>query len=337
MKSRIFGLKNILTILGIIFFVVILTYVYSQSQNNVIYNVAIMDNDSSISSMSFINDLKNNDEINLFIFSSKDKALDKVKQGNCDILYVINKGFENELKNGSYEGLISYNNESTMKITSWLNDYISLKVLKKWVYYDIYNLINENFDGEYKELEYSKIYLNNYSDNEIIDLKIENLENSTITINEDKKIFILIFGIAIMYVIMSFGKEVINEKDNKIIKRLEVSNISILKYLVVKLLVLLIFLLIPFFCSYLILVSLKILLLQELIIDFIGIILFSIINYMVILLFVVIFKEKNKYVLFTEGYILISILMSSNIFKGTFHLVNKISVFFPLSILIEKL
>jgi ABC-type Na+ efflux pump permease subunit len=337
LKNKIFGYKNILLSIGIILLVVTLTYGYFNSQKSVIYNVAIIDYDLSSSSITFIEDLKEHNEINLSVFKNKDNALNEVRQGNYDILYVIDKGFENSLKNGNFEDIISYNFESTMKITSWLNDYIALKVLKKWVYYDIHNLINEKFEYDYSIDEYNKLYEQEYNDNSIIGLEVESTQNNFNPENENKRIFVLIFGVVVMYITMSFGKEIINERDNKIINRLEVSDISLLKYLIIKLVVLTIFLLISFICSYIALISLKVLIINEIYFDLLKFILFIFINYLIILLFIIIFKDNNKYILFSQCYLLISILVSSNVFKGTFDLINKVSVFFPLTTLIEKL
>ena len=337
LKNKIFGYKNILMSIGIVFLAVTLTYIYFNSQKSVIYNVAIIDNDLSSSSIIFIEDLKEHNEIDLSVFKNKENALNEVRQGNYDILYVIDAGFEKSLKNGNFEDIISYNFESTMKITSWLNDYIALKVLKKWVYYDIHNLINEKFEYDYSIDEYNKLYEEEYNDNSIIGLEVESIKNNFNVENENKRIFVLIFGVVVMYITMSFGKEIINERDNKIINRLEVSDISLLKYLAIKLFVLIIFLFISFICSYIALVSLKVLTVNEIYFDLLKFILFIFINYMIILFFIIIFKDKNKYILFSQCYLLISILVSSNIFKGTFDLINKISVFFPLTTLIERL
>lgn len=337
LKNKMFGYKNILLNIGIIILVVALTYVYFNSQKSVIYNVAIIDNDLSSSSIIFIEDLKEHNEIDLSVFKNEDKALNEVRQGNYDILYVIDEGFENSLKNGNFEDIISYNFESTMKITSWLNDYIALKVLKKWVYYDIYNLINEKFEYDYSIDEYSKLYEQEYNDNSIIGLEVENIKNNFNTENENKRIFFLMFGVVVMYITMSFGKEIIDERDNKIINRLEVSDISLLKYLLIKLIVLTIFLLSSFICSYVVLTILKVLIINEIYFDSLKFIYFIFINYLIILFFIIILRDKNKYILFSQCYLLISILVSSNIFKGTFQLINKISIFFPLTTLIEKL
>lgn len=335
LKNKILGFKNILVILLIIFLVSTLTYFYSFLEKNVIYNVAIIDNDLSITSKEFISELSKRDEIDIFEIKDEKLAFKLLKQGKFDILYTINSNFEENLKNGDFDEIISYNKESTMKITSWLNDYIGLKVLKKWTYFDIYNLINKNLDNRYSFKNYDKLYKKNYKDNSIIELKMEFLGEDTSNKNDNIKIFTLIFGVIIMYISMFFGKEVIKERDKKIIERLSISEISLIKYLIVKILVLLIYLSIGILFSYIILINLGVLDINGIVGNLVNFKIFILINFLIILLFIKIFNNKNKFMLITQGYILISILTSSNIFKGSFPLVNHIRIFFPLSYLID--
>ncbi|MDM8534059.1 ABC transporter permease [Clostridiaceae bacterium HSG29] len=336
LKNKLFGLKNIMISILLVLLVVSLTYTYFITQKEVIYDVGIVDNDKSITSNLFIEDLESHKEINLFVFEDEIEAFKELKSGKLDIIYEINLGFENKLKKGDYNDVLSYNKESTMKITSWLNDYIALKVIKNYVYFDIYKLINENTQADYDLNEYREIYIKNYEDNSIIKLNIVNLEKDEYVVDDSKRIFVFIIGTIILYISMSFGKEIINEKNRNIIKRLDVSDISIVKYIFIKFLVLLIYLIIPIIISYLILSNINVLDIDGLVIDLIKFTIFIFIDYFVVLLFIVLFKEKNKYMIFMQAYILVSMLISSNIFKGTFEFFNKVSLFFPLSVLIDK-
>jgi len=336
LKNKLFGFKNIAITLLLIFLIVSLTYAYSISQKEAIYNVGIVDDDKSVTSNLFIEDLKSNKEINLFVFENKIEAMKELKNGEVDIIYEMNLGFENKLKKGDYNDVLSYNKESTMKITSWLNDYIALKVIKNYVYFDIYNLINDKTDEKLDLNEYEKVYKKNYKDNSIIKLNIVNNEKSAYIIDDSKRIFVFIIGTIILYITMSFGKEIINEKDRNIIKRLDVSDISIVKYIFIKFIVLLVYLIIPIIISYLMLMNINVLNIDVLIIDLVKFIIFIFISYFLALIFIIFFKEKSKYMVFMQVYILVSMLISSNIFKGTFEFFNKVSLFFPLSVLIDK-
>ena len=336
LKNKLFGFKNIVISVLLIFLIVSLTYAYSISQKEVIYNVGIVDEDKSITSNLFIEDLESHKEINLFVFENKIEAMKELKNGKLDIIYEMNLGFENKLKKGDYNDVLSYSKESTMKITSWLNDYIALKVIKNYVYFDIYNLINDKTEVNLDLNEYKKVYKKNYEDNSIIKLNIVDNEKSEYIIDDSKRIFVFIIGTIILYISMSYGKEIINEKDRNIIKRLDVSNISLVKYLFIKFIVLLVYLIIPIIISYLILINVNVLDVNGLVIDLIKLVAFMFINYFIVLLFIVFSKEKSKYMIFMQVYILVSMLISSNIFKGTFEFFNKVSLFFPLSVLIDK-
>jgi len=337
LKNKFLGKKNLLILLSIIFLSVGLTYAYHISQEENIYRAGVVDLDQSDASKRVINVLKEQREIDLILEKSKTLAHEKLKRGDYHILYTIEKGFEEGLKAGKYKELLSYSKESSMQMTAWLNDFISLKVLKEWAYYDLYNLIQKESLEAYTYEDYSKAYDDNLKDNEIISLKIESLAVQKKETGNQKKIFVSIISVFMMLVTMSYGKEVMNEKDMNIVNRLKVSGISEIKYLGSKGIILMIYLLTVWSISTMGLVALDVFKSTTLVIDLVAFIGFITINYLVTLILVYLTKAKGKYLLMTQGYILFSVLMSSDVFKGNLPLVNQVKVIFPLTYLLDMI
>lgn len=335
LKSKIFGKKNLLILLAVILLSIGLTYTYHQVTEENIYKVGIIDEDQSETSMAFVALLKNQDEIDLTLEKSFDTGQKRLKSGDYHILYTIKNGFEETLMSGEYKDLLSYSKESSMQMTAWLNDFISLKVLKEWAYYDLYNLIDKRSNGEYTFEAYEKAYIENLDNNEIISLDFESLSMKDKPSGEEKKIFVSIISIFMMLVTMSYGKEIINESVMNIVNRLKVSGISEIKYLINKGSILLIYLLTTLIISASILIALGVFKDFSLINTMLAFTFFIIINYLVIVLFVKLLKDKGKFLLVTQGYILFSILMSSDLFKGNLPLVNQVKGFFPLTYLFD--
>lgn len=333
LKNKFLGKKNMIILLSIIILSIGLTYAYHISQEQNIYKAGIVDLDQSEASRNIINVLKNQEEINLIVEESNALAEEKLKSGDYHILYIIENGFEDALKAGEYKDLLGYSKESSMQITAWLNDFISLKVLKEWAYYDLYNLINEESLIPYTYEDYSKAYNENLKDNEIISLTIENLDVKENVEGNQKKIFVSIFSVFIMLVTMSYGKEVINEKNMKIVERLKISGISEYQYLASKGIILLTYLLTTWAVSSIGLLTLEVFKSINLFIDLLAFIGFIIINYLLTLIIAYLSKDKGKYLLITQGYILFSVLMSSDLFKGNLPLVNQMKAIFPLTYL----
>lgn len=333
LKNKFLGKKNMIILLSIIILSIGLTYAYHISQEQNIYKAGIVDLDQSEASRNIINVLKNQEEINLIVEESNALAEEKLKSGDYHILYIIENGFEDALKAGEYKDLLGYSKESSMQITAWLNDFVSLKVLKEWAYYDLYNLINEESLIPYTYEDYSKAYNENLKDNEIISLTIENLDVKENVEGNQKKIFVSIFSVFIMLVTMSYGKEVINEKNMKIVERLKISGISEYQYLASKGIILLTYLLTTWAVSSIGLLTLEVFKSINLFIDLLAFIGFIIINYLLTLIIAYLSKDKGKYLLITQGYILFSVLMSSDLFKGNLPLVNQMKAIFPLTYL----
>jgi len=337
LKNKLLGKKNLLIFTAVILLSVGLTYIYHSISEENIYKVGIIDYDQSETAFEFTQLLRNQDEIDLTLETSLDTAQRKLKSGDYHILYTIKNGFEETLKSGEYKDVLGYSKESSMQMTAWLNDFISLKVLKEWAYYDLYNLIDQRSDGQYTLEAYKKAYTENLDNNEIISLALDSLSIEEKPSGEEKKIFISIISIFMMLVTMSYGKEVLSESEMNIVNRLNVSGISEIKYLTNKGIILLIYLVTTLIISALILIGLGVFKDFPLIINVLAFTFFIMINYLVILLFVKLLKEKGKYLLVTQGYILFSILMSSDLFKGNLPLVNQVKGFFPLTYLFEMI
>lgn len=337
LKNKLLGKKNLLIFTAVILLSVGLTYTYHSLGEENIYRVGIIDYDQSETSMAFTELLKNQDEIDLTLETSLDTAQKKLKSGDYHILYTIKNGFEETLKSGEYKDVLGYSKESSMQMTAWLNDFISLKVLKEWAYYDLYNLIDEKSAGQYTLEDYETAYTENLDNNEIISLAIDSLSIKEKPSGEAKKIFISIISIFMMLVTMSYGKEILSEREMNIVNRLRVSGISEIQYLMNKGIILLIYLITNLVISALILMSLGVFTELNLITDLLAFTVFIVINYLVTLLLVYLLKDKGKYLLVTQGYILFSILMSSDLFKGNLPLVNQVKGIFPLTYLFEMI
>ncbi len=337
LKSKVIGKKNLLVFISVVLLSVGLTYIYSTSSDQDIYRVGLIDLDQSEASIAFIDLLRRQNEIDLTLETSKEIGQRKLKSGDYHILYTIKDGFEGTLKSGEYKDVLGYSKESTMQMTAWLNDFISLKVLKEWAYYDLYNLIEEKSHGTYSLKAYEKAYTENLENNEIISLEIESLDLSQQSSGQEEKIFASIISVFMMLVTMSYGKEVLKEREMNIVNRLKVSGISEVMYLGNKGMILLIYLIITLVTSGLVLIGLGIFKDFNLIINVLAYASFIVINYLVTLIFVYILNNKGKYLLISQGYILFSVLMSSDLFKGNLPLVNQVKGFFPLTYLFDMI
>ena len=334
-KEKIFGKKNIFILLSFIICISLVFIMLNNLKSEKIYNIGVYDNDNTSISKDYIDRLYEIKSINLKIYDDKQKGLDNLKNENIDILYSIEKGFSKKIKKGEFNNLLSYNKPSTTAITSWLNDYISIEVLKEWIYYDIYHLINLEKEITYKD--YEKKFNKSYNENEIIKL---NIHNQNIKNNEksfEMNLYILIIGIISMYLSISFFKEIIDDYKNNVFIRLYIVEISKLKYFLIKLITLLIYLNIIIISTYYFLKVKNIIIYFKDIKLVIYLNFFIITNFLIYTLINKLFNRKSSFVFISQIYILISIFISSNIFKGFIEIVDKVKKFIPLSILLENL
>ncbi|MGM0378881.1 MAG: ABC transporter permease [Bacillota bacterium] len=334
-KEKILGKKNLFMLFVFIICISLFFITMNDLKSEKIYNIGIYDNDKTTISNDYIDRLNDIKSIDLEIYNDKKEGLENLKKEKIDILYNIEKGFTKKIKKGEFNNLISYNKPSTTAITSWLNDYVSIEVLKQWIYYDIYHLINKEESITYKD--YEKKFNESYNQNEIIKL---NVHNKSVTNKEksfEMNLYVLIIGIISMYLSISFFKEIIDDYKNNVFIRLSIVKISRLKYYLVKLIVLLLYLNIIIISTYYFLKLKNIIIyLQD--IKLIFYLNFFIITNFIIYIFINKFiNKKSSFVFISQIYILISIFISSNIFKGFIEIVDKVKKFIPLSILIDNI
>lgn len=337
LQEDLLGIKNLLAMLGVFSILFLLVYGYFYTTENIIYHVGILDHDQSVISKDIVNGLKSNDQIRVNTFGKKDLAKASLKNGEIDVLYEINQGFEESLKQGKKDNLIKIHKESTMKITAWLNDFVSIRVLKTWTYYDIFNRINQAENLEISTEDYSKLYHQEYENNQLIDLEIHSIENALERRSTLKVLFALVSGCLILIMTLFYGKNILHEKRNNILSRLEVSGYSKATYYATKIIILLLFLMIPIIAAYTVFLLIGLFSWNHIITNLFLLLSFILITFIIFMLFVFWFNDEGQYLLVGQTYILLNILFSLQGVSDIFSVLSYIKWLFPMQYLVEYL
>lgn len=335
LKKDLFGVKNLLAMFGIFVILFFLVYGYFYTSENIIYAVGVLDHDESDLSKDIVRGLKANEQIRLSLFESQETAKASLKSGSIDVLYEINEDFEKHLKAGNKDRLMKIHKESTMKITAWLNDLVSIRVLKTWAYYDIFNRINNTDNLNLSETDYESLYNEGYVDNQLIDLKIEGIKEDVEIKSTLKVVFALVSGVLILLMTLFYGKNILHDRKNNIIRRLFVSGYSKALYYRTKVLILILFLLMPIMVAYTSFIFLGLFLMGNGLKNFFLLLSFMMITFIIFMLLGFWLDDEGQYLLVGQTYILLSILFSLQGVSDMFKIVSFVKWLFPLQYLVE--
>lgn len=335
LKEQLLKKRNLLILLMI---PIVVTYICSfidkeARDRSKVYSVAIIDNDKTELSTSFIENMKEYDEIEVAIKEDLDGSLRRLSRGKYDVVYEIKDGFQNKLLSREFDDILISHKEVNSTAVKWLNDQVSLIVVRKWLYVDALDRIRA-LDPNFREEEFKERFEEYVINNKILFLKIHNINNE-LPILEDNDIegvlaFKTIWACMIIFFMIGFGKKVVDDRERGIILRLELSGFKKLEYYVARMIVPLINIMIPFSISYLLMGYLDI----DNIIGFIVTMLFtmfySIFTWLIVIFIGYVFKSKKSYSFASQIYLLTSIILGSGLLDKMHKLVDYTSWLLPI-------
>ncbi|SHK33176.1 ABC transporter permease [Paramaledivibacter caminithermalis] len=334
-KEQFFKKSNIIMLLIIPLVIAYICICFNKETRDPskVYSAAIIDHDKSEFSFSFINNMKEYREIDLYIQQDIEESLRRLSRGKYDVVYEIKDGFQSKILMGEFDDILISHKEVNSTAVKWLNDQVSLIVVRKWLYVDVLSRIH-SLDPDFKEEEFKERFKEAMTNNKILSLKITNINNESGILEDsetkDNFVFKILWGTIIIFFIISFGKKTVDDRERGIITRLELCGLNKLQYYVTNLLLLMLNIMIPFTISYFIVGFFSL----QSIISFINVILFTIFyticTWLIIILIGLIFNSKKSYGLASQVYLLVSMILGSELLDGMSRLINYASWLFPI-------
>lgn len=322
--------KNILIVMGIL----LVCMTLRNSENDLLYKVAVIDNDNTNYSKKLVNDLKAYKEIEIFTERDLDDALVKLSRGKYDVLYEIKEGYENKIGNCEYLNLIKSNKEVGAIHVKWVDDKLSLIVLREWMFSDIKKrIINightysiEDLREKYKDPSYK----------DILEINVHDVvSEDSLQRDNTKKVFFILWASVIILTVIGLEKKIIDSRRKGILKRFEFVGVSEFKYYVSYVLCSIIDIVVPFVISIIVVGY------TEGNICFISKIGFTvvyiIVTWVIVALISKAIKNKTGFNILAQLLLLISIISSTGVLNEIFSLLYKIGKFIPMTIYVQNM
>ncbi|WDV47473.1 ABC transporter permease [Clostridiaceae bacterium M8S5] len=328
-KNNLLSRTNILTtIIMIIVIISICGIIKSYQTSTLLYKVAVIDNDNTPTSSELIDDIIAYKQIDVTIEEDKEKSMIKLSRGNYDVVYEIKDGFEDKIKKGKFDNILVANKESTSLGVKWVNDKVSLIVLRRWMFSDIYKRI-QKVSKDYDREKLEQRFLED-SDKTILDVIIHNVNDGKVVEikNDDKKIYKIIWASVILFIIINIGKEIIDDRNNGVITRLEFAGINKIQYYSSYIIYIVIDIIVPFIITYFTLGYFTSI--NSFVIDIFITLMYICSTWIILIIITKLFKTKKGYILCLQLYFLISIILGTGILNQAFKLVDNISKFIPM-------
>lgn len=336
LKNNLFNYKNLILYLVLITTISFLSIHINNEEmaEDFLYTVAIIDYDESELSSSFIKELKASPSIEVIVLENIDGAIQRLTRGSYDVVYEINRGFEEDILAGNFEDVITLHKEIDSLAVAWINDQISIQIVREWIFQDMLLRLNkldvdfdvktlrEGFEQRQEESTLVKI-------NEIVVAGGGMIKEKN-TKHNSKYAFKLMWGVFILYSLISIGKNIITEKEKGIVKRLEISNMTVFRYQLSYFIIGLVNTLIPFIISSIIVLNYNIFNLGETIFLIIDTVLYSIVTWFAVILLIKLTKTKRTYILTSQLFLIANILLGSGIIYNLFIVSDVLSWAMPL-------
>ncbi|MCT4565716.1 MAG: ABC transporter permease [Maledivibacter sp.] len=312
----------------------ICTYIDGETRSpSKVYSIAIIDHDKTDLSASLIDDIKGYDEIELSIEKDLEKSLRRLSRGKYDAVYEIKEGFHNNIMNRKFDDTLISHKESNSTAVKWINDQISLIVVRKWLYVDAFSRIRD-LDSDFNEEEFRKRFEESIDNNRILSLRIEDINNGKglLTDNETKGeiAFKGLWASTIIFLIISFGKMIVDDREKRIIMRLELCGLRKIEYYVSSLILVLLNIIPGFIVSYFTMGYFEQQGIYGFVITVLVTVFYSLCTWLIVVLIGFGFSSKKSYSLASQVYLLISIILGSGLLNGIHRLADYASWILPI-------
>lgn len=336
LKEEIFKKRNLIMLLIIPLVITYISWFLNDNSRDSfkVYNVAIIDYDRTEYSSDLIKRIKEYKEIELAIEEDLEDSIRSLAKGKYDVVYEIKKGYEKNILDGDFYDVLVSHKEVNSTAVKWLNDQISLLVVRDWLYVDTFNSVS-SLDSNLTKEEFKEKFEENIAKNKILSLEIHKT-NAVENISEEEQeltgnyIFKFLWSSIILFFIISFGKKLIDDREKGIILRFELSGLSKTKYYITNFILSLLSSVVPYTISYFIIVYIGYQDMISFFMDIILTIIYIAITWIIIMLIGLIFKSKKSYNLASQIFLLVSMIFGTGLLNKMSIMISHISYFFPL-------
>lgn len=325
MKLDFFRRENILILFMIMFFSFIILY----SINYFVdlpkrSNIIVIDHDQTTLSSQLKEKLQIDPELNVKVLKELKEGLNFLEHGKYDLLYVIKKGYQEKLGRENYDQLIKVYYGNTIGSKNLINEKISVEIIQEMIYKKIYSLTSGKINNVGERLK------KNYEENRILTLEYTNFNKKI----DSEELSFWQMGIhyfwafILLYLIISDGQKIMNEKVKGLIKRLELTGINKLKYYIVVIFNSCFKNLVYYFISFSILLAI-----MDKAIDFQlfkVLSVYVIIQWVYIVLGIIIFNSQKKYIYYSQGYLFFNIIICLPLLNKIFLRYGLLEYIFPI-------
>lgn len=224
----------------------------SASDKTKIYSSAIIDKDHSKLSEQLIHDMQSYAQLRVDRYEKEDTALLGLHRGKYDVVYVIQEGFEQEIFNARMNHLLTAHAKVNTPSVKWVNDQISLRVMRMWSSQDLLKKIRE-IRPDYTEEDYAKAYAKRKISDTLLTLEVHSFDQDTPLFPTEysigTKVFLHLWLYILLLLSMGSVRKIVEERQQGLIERLEFSGISTYTYHLSSAILFLLSTLLPFILS----------------------------------------------------------------------------------------
>lgn len=199
------------------------------------YYIGIVDYDQSQRSRSLIATLEAHPSLELIFYEDRASAARALSSKTVLQNYIILNGFQAHINDGVYNDLIEVASMIESPYSEWLNDQISVSVIREWLISDGYQRISD-FDSAYPRALYEEAFKKYYAENELLIFNEIYRESDGLQVDQPStpyyvKGFSWAWCFYLFIACLGLTRQFYREKHIGLLTRLKLSGVSLYSYL----------------------------------------------------------------------------------------------------------
>jgi len=206
---------------------------YTERRGNA-YHIGIVDFDQTEVSQELIENLSRNPSLSLIRYDARDDATRGLSNKEVLQTYILLEGFEEKILEGNYNKLVEVVTMMKSPYSDWLDDQISVGVIREWIVSDGYKRLQERAP-QYTRDMFKEAFDAYYSENELLRFSVISCLEDDSFKNYEPPFFIKGFLWTWIIYLFLVGFWVMRhlhaERTHHILRRLRLSGVSEVDYL----------------------------------------------------------------------------------------------------------
>jgi len=197
------------------------------------YSIGIVDLDQTKQSVALIEALKAHPSLTVILYEDRLESQRGLSDKEILQTYVLLEGFDEKIASGKYSSLVEVVSMIKSPYSDWLNDQISVSVIREWLISDGYQRLKA-INPEYPRSVFEEAFDSYYTENELLGFSVINRSQTSKVLQDEPSMigygFLWTWCVFVVLIVLWLVRRLYVERTQLIWMRLKLSGINRSQY-----------------------------------------------------------------------------------------------------------